>query len=64
MEITEVKVRLRDREGSKLKAYATVIFDNSFVVRDLKIIDGRKGILWIYNPSTKLDRAIKEGVEV
>lgn len=29
-----------------------------------KIIDGRKGILWIYNPSTKLDKAIKEGVEL
>jgi len=29
-----------------------------------KILDGRKGILWIYNPSTKLDRAIKEGIEV
>ncbi len=28
-----------------------------------KIIDGRKGILWIYNPSPKLDKAIKEGVE-
>ena len=29
-----------------------------------KIIDGRKGILWIYNPSKKLDKAIQEGVEV
>jgi len=29
-----------------------------------KILDGKKGILWIYNPSSKLDRAIKEGVEL
>ena len=29
-----------------------------------KIIDGRKGILWIYNPSLKLDKAMKEGVEM
>jgi hypothetical protein len=29
-----------------------------------KILDGRKGILWIYNPSQKLDKAIKEGVEL
>jgi len=29
-----------------------------------KILDGRKGILWIYNPSTKLDKAIAEGVEL
>ncbi len=29
-----------------------------------KILDGRKGILWIYNPSPKLNKAIKEGVEL
>jgi len=29
-----------------------------------KILDGRKGIVWIYNPSPKLDKAIKEGVEL
>ena len=29
-----------------------------------KILDGRKGILWIYNPSPKLEKAIKEGIEV
>ena len=29
-----------------------------------KIIDGRKGILWIYNPSPKLDEAIRKGTEV
>ncbi len=28
-----------------------------------KIIDSRKGILWIYNPSPKLDKAINAGVE-
>lgn len=29
-----------------------------------KILDGRKGIVWIYNPSTKLAKAIKEGIEI
>ena len=29
-----------------------------------KILDGRKGILWIYNPSQKLAKAIKEGIEL
>lgn len=28
-----------------------------------KILDGRKGILWIYNPSQKIDKAINEGIE-
>lgn len=56
MEITEVKVRLRDKEGNKLKAYATIIFDDSFVVRDLKIIDGRKG-LFVAMPSQQVREA-------
>lgn len=29
-----------------------------------KIIDGRKGILWIYNPTPKLERAMREGIEL
>ncbi|OIO65118.1 hypothetical protein COY28_06530 [Candidatus Woesearchaeota archaeon CG_4_10_14_0_2_um_filter_57_5] len=29
-----------------------------------KILDGRKGILWIHNPSPKLDKAIREGIEL
>ena len=29
-----------------------------------KILDGRKGILWIHNTSPKLEKAIKEGVEL
>lgn len=29
-----------------------------------KIIDGRKGVVWIYNPSPKLDKAIRAGVEL
>ena len=42
MEITEVKVYPSKEEG-KLKAYATVVFDDCFAVRDLKVIDGIKG---------------------
>ena len=29
-----------------------------------KIIDGRKGVVWIHNPSKKLAKAIDEGVEI
>jgi hypothetical protein len=29
-----------------------------------KILDGRKGILWIYNPSSKLDKIIQEGTSL
>jgi hypothetical protein len=29
-----------------------------------KILDGRKGIVWIYNPNKKLEQAINEGLKV
>ena len=42
MEITEVRVFPVEEE--KLKGYATITFDNCFVVRDLKIIAGTSGL--------------------
>jgi stage V sporulation protein G len=58
MEITEVKISLKDvREGNqRLKAYATITFDNAFVVRNIKIIEGNKG-LFIAMPSRKVKEA-------
>ena len=50
MEITEVRVSLRDEE--RLKAFANVTFDNAFVVRGLKIIRG-KGGHFVAMPSRK-----------
>ncbi|MBL7157194.1 MAG: septation protein SpoVG family protein [Candidatus Omnitrophica bacterium] len=53
MEITEVKVILKEGPDKKLKAYATLTFDNSFVVRNVKIIKGNKG-LFVAMPSRKM----------
>ncbi len=54
MEITEVRIFLRgDAENRKLRAYATVTFDNAFVVRNVKVIEGNNG-LFIAMPSRKL----------
>lgn len=53
MEITEVRVYLREHQDRKLKAYAAATFDKAFVVRDLRIIEGRKG-LFVAMPSRKL----------
>ena len=50
MEITEVKVFPVDEE--KLKAYITIVLDNCFVVRDLKIISGNGG-LFVAMPSKR-----------
>ncbi len=53
MEITEVRIFLRDSPDKKLKAYATVTFDNAFVVRNIKVIEGTKGV-FIAMPSRKI----------
>jgi stage V sporulation protein G len=51
MEITEVKV-FPVQNNDKLKAYASVVFDNCFVVRDLRVIHGTSG-LFVAMPSRK-----------
>ena len=56
MEVTEVRVILKDSPDKKLKAYATVTFDNVFVVRDIKVIEGTTG-LFIAMPSRKVKHA-------
>ncbi|MCX5706543.1 MAG: septation protein SpoVG family protein [Candidatus Omnitrophica bacterium] len=53
MEITEVRVALKDSPDKKLKGYATVTFDNVFVVRNIKIIEGTSGV-FIAMPSRKV----------
>lgn len=52
MEVTEVRVFIANEEDERLKAYATVTFNNCFVVRDLKIILGNTG-LFVAMPSKK-----------
>jgi len=53
MEITEVKVRLVEEKAERLRAFCTVTLDREFVVRDIKVIDGAKG-LFVAMPSRKL----------
>jgi len=54
MEITEIRVRKvnQDDPENKLKAFATVTFDNQFAVHDIKIINNIHG-LSIFMPSRK-----------
>ncbi|MBI4845367.1 MAG: septation protein SpoVG family protein [Candidatus Omnitrophica bacterium] len=54
MEVTEVRVFLRNKDSNKkLKAYVTITFDNCFVIRDVKVIEGSKG-LFVAMPSSKM----------
>ena len=51
MQITDVRVRKVTKEG-KLKAVVSITIDNEFVVHDIKVIEGEKG-LFIAMPSKK-----------
>ena len=51
MNITDVRIRKVSDEG-KMKAIVSITFDDEFVVHDIKIIDGEKG-LFIAMPSRK-----------
>ena len=51
MQITDVRVRKVAKEG-KLKAVVSITFDDEFVIHDIKVIEGEKG-LFIAMPSTK-----------
>ena len=53
MEITEVRVKLMEEPGERLKAFCSITFDDCFVVRDLKIIEGTNGP-FVAMPSRKL----------
>ena len=51
MKITDVRIRKVEKEG-KMKAVVSITIENEFVVHDIKIIEGEKG-LFIAMPSRK-----------
>ncbi|HCC47262.1 MAG TPA: septation protein SpoVG [Elusimicrobia bacterium] len=51
MEITEVRIHLRNE--TRLKAFATVTFDNAFVVHNMKVVNGNNGLI-VCMPSRKI----------
>src|SRR5437773_686786 len=51
--ITEVRIKLMEDNNERLQAFCSVTFDDMFVIRDLKIIEGTKGS-FVAMPSRKL----------
>jgi len=51
--ITEVRIKLVEENNERLMAFCSITLDNAFVIRDLKIIEGTKG-LFVAMPSRKL----------
>ena len=52
MKITDVRVRIVNKDDAKLKAVASITIDECIVVHDIKIINGEKG-LFVSMPSRK-----------
>jgi stage V sporulation protein G len=53
VQITEVRVKLMEEPGERLQAFCSITFDDAFVIRDLKIIEGATGP-FVAMPSRKL----------
>ena len=51
MQITDIRMRKVDKEG-KMKAVVSITIDEEFVVHDIKVIEGEKG-MFIAMPSRK-----------
>lgn len=52
LNITDVRIRLVKKDGNKLKAVASITLDDSFVIHDIKVIEGTDGY-FIAMPSRK-----------
>lgn len=52
MQITSVNVKKIDKEESRMKGIASILIDDCFAIRDIRIIEGNEG-LFIAMPSRK-----------
>ena len=63
MEITSIKVKREEREGSHMKGRAAVVIDNGLAIHNIRIIEGKNG-LFIAMPSTSREVENEEGETV
>jgi stage V sporulation protein G len=54
LNISEIRVKLLPRPTDKLRAFASITIDDFLVIRDIKIIEGGQGRLFVAMPSRKL----------
>lgn len=60
MEITSIRVKREEREGSHMKGRASIVIDNGLAIHNIRIIDGKNG-LFIAMPSTSREVENEEG---
>ena len=63
MEITSVRVKKEEREGSHMKGRSSVVVDNGLAIHNIRIIEGKNG-LFIAMPSTSREVENEEGETV
>ncbi len=51
MEVTEV--RITPAKGGKIRAFASIVIDDCFIVNDLRVVEGREGQLFVTMPARK-----------
>ncbi len=51
MEVTEV--RINPAKGGKVRAFASIVIDDCFIVNDLRVMEGREGQLFVTMPARK-----------
>jgi len=60
--ITDVQIILvkKTNQISKLKCFANIIFDNMFIVRNIRVIEGQKGFFIVMPNSKKKDGSFQD----
>ena len=55
MKVTEVRIKLAQKSGpdDRLLGFATIVLDNELIIRELRVIDGKKGIM-VSMPSRRI----------
>ena len=46
MKITSVRVNKFNKEGTRLRGFASVVIDDGFAVHDIRILEGDQGLYW------------------
>ena len=44
MQVTNVRVRIINKDNDRIKAHAAIVFDDCFVVKGIKVVRGNKGV--------------------
>jgi stage V sporulation protein G len=53
LNVKVTEVRISPAKGGKVRAFASVVFDDAFIVNDLRVVEGREGQVFVTMPARK-----------